>query len=234
MLADNTRLPLFPLDVVLFPGMMLPLHIFEERYKIMIKTCISNSEPFGVVLAKAKHAQPTSLPATPLDGMYEVGTTAQITAVEHLQDGRMNLIAVGQDRFQIRHIERDADDFFVGRVDPFPVQGSHNPARANGLAKKLRPMIKQYIDHLAEASGEDLSEATLPTDPTALAFLAATAMQGPLHDKQKLLATASLTPLVARAMQAIEREDKILVYMLKAYAAHQQVQKLPFVDYSLN
>jgi len=234
MLADKARLPLFPLNVVLFPGMMLPLHIFEERYKIMVKECIGNSQPFGVVLAKAKHVQLINPTSSSLDEMYDVGTTAHITAVEHLQDGRMNLITVGQDRFVIKNIELGANDFFVGQVDPFPVQRSRNPIQIKGLTKKLRPLVKQYIDHLAEASGEDLSEATLPTDPTALAFLAAAAMQGPLADKQKLLATESLTPLVAKAIKAIDREDKILVYMLKAYAAHQRIQKLPFVDYSLN
>lgn len=233
MLSNNSNIPLFPLDVVLFPGMMLPLHIFEERYKTMIRECIHNSQPFGVVLTKTRHTQPTGFTGSFFDEMYDVGTTAHITAVEHLKDGRMNLITVGQDRFIIRNIELSPDDFFVGQVDPFPIQ-ANNPGQVNNLVQKLRPLVRRYIDHLAEASGEDLSKATLPKDPMALAFLAGTAMQGPLPDKQKLLSTGSLTSLIAKAMTVIDREDKILVYMIKAYAAHQSVQRLPFIDYSLN
>lgn len=233
MLKQGSMLPLFPLDLVLFPGMMLPLHIFEERYKIMIKDCISTGQPFGVVLSKHKQVQLTGAENSFFDEMYHIGTTAQITAVEHLKDGRMNLITVGQDRFMIQDIELSPNEFFVGHVNPFPIQDD-NPEKVSDLLKRLRPLVKQYINHLAEASGEDLSEAILPADPTALAYLAGTAMQGPWLDKQKLLSAKSLTTLMTNALNVLEREDKILVYMLKAYAAHQRVERLPFVDYSLN
>jgi hypothetical protein len=67
-----------------------------------------------------------------------------------------------------------------------------------------------------------------------LAFLAGAAMQGPLPDKQRLLASGTLTELVANATTILDREEQILAYMLKAYQAHQEVERLPFVDYSLN
>ncbi len=234
MLKSNSHLPLFPLDLVLFPGMMLPLHIFEERYKIMIKNCIDNSQPFGVVLAKIKSSAQGNLDLSYFDQMYNVGTTAHITAVEHLQDGRMNLITIGQDRFIIKDIELSGDNFFVGRVDPLPIETQENPKQVGVLAGQLRLTVKRYIGHLAEASGENISDAKIPVDPTALAFLAGAAMQGPLPDKQQLLSATSLTSLIAKAMNVIDREDKILVYMMKAYAAHQQIQRPSFVDYSLN
>jgi len=100
--------------------------------------------------------------------------------------------------------------------------------------EKLRPMVKQYFDYLADASGEDLSNAKLPADPTALAYLAGTAIQGPLPDKQALLSIESLTALIAKTVNVLDRENKILAYMLKAHQAHRQIQRLPFVDYSLN
>jgi Lon protease-like protein len=233
MLANDSNIPLFPLNVVLFPGMMLPLHIFEERYKIMAKECLSSGDPFGVVLAKTKQASKANVEGIYFDDLHHVGTTAHITAVEHLDDGRMNLITVGQDRFVIRDIQPGQDDVLIGRVDPFPMQDD-DPRKTERLIQKLRPIVERYIEHLADASGEDLSEATLPTDPTALAFLAGTAIQGPLPDKQKLLATKSLGTLIANTASMLDREDQILTYMLRAYQAHQQVQRLPFVDYSLN
>ncbi|MBN1219583.1 MAG: LON peptidase substrate-binding domain-containing protein [Anaerolineae bacterium] len=233
MLTYNSNIPLFPLNVVLFPGMMLPLYIFEERYKTMTRECLGTGQPFGVVLAKTKQTSAVNANGMFFEDLYHVGTTAQITAVEHLQDGRMNLIAVGQDRFVIKDIELGADDLLIGRVDPFPIEDD-DPQEVDRLAQKLRPIIKRYIGHLADASGEDLSGTTLPNDPTTLAFLAGTAIQGPLPDKQKLLSAESLRTLIADTVNILDREDQILAYMLRAYQAHQEAQRLPFVDYSLN
>jgi len=232
MLAQNTSIPIFPLNVVLFPGMLLPLHIFEERYKSMTQECLDTGDPFGVVLAKTRGALETNS-GNYFDDIYHVGTTAHITAVEHLDNGRMNVITVGQDRFIIKDLTIDVDDLLIGQVDPFPMK-EDSALEVNYLIQKLRPMVTQYIQHLADASGEDLSDATLPSDPTALAFLAGTAIQGPLDEKQKLLSTESLNTLIANTASMLDREDKILSYMLRAYDVHQKAQQLPFVDYSLN
>jgi Lon protease-like protein len=232
MLVKNTSIPIFPLNVVLFPGMMLPLHIFETRYKAMTQECLDTGAPFGVVLARSKGAVQVGGNSY-FDEIYPVGTTAHITAVEHLDNGRMNVIAIGQDRFIIRDVKADLHDLLIGHVDPLPMQPG-NPQEVTYLTQKLRPKVEQYIQLLAAASGEDLSDATLPNDPTALAFLAGTAIQGPLAEKQKLLATQSLSTLMANTAHLLDREDKILSYMLRAYEVHQEAQKLPFVDYSLN
>jgi Lon protease-like protein len=235
MLAYGASIPLFPLNIVLFPGMMLPLHIFEKRYQVMIKACInSTDQTFGVILAKSEQAQAPGVANLYPSDLYEIGTTAHITAVEHLKDGRMNLITVGQERFIIKSIKASEQDYLIGEVDPFPMPGNDNPALVDRLSQKLRDMVKQYIAQLASASGEDLSGATLPTDPQALAYLAGTAMQGPLLDKQRLLAAESLSALIAKTVNALDKENQILAYMLRAYQAHQQIQRLPFVDYSLN
>jgi len=215
MLTQSTSIPIFPLNVVLFPGMMLPLHIFEERYKAMTRECLDTGEPFGVVLAKTRDALETN-GGNYFDDIYHVGTTAHITAVEHLDNGRMNVITVGQDRFIIRDITIDADDLLIGQIDPFPMKEG-SALEVNYLIQKLRPMVEQYIQHLADASGEDLSEATLPSDPTALAFLAGTAIQGPLAEKQKLLSSESLNMLIASAASLLDREDKMFIKKRKHY-----------------
>lgn len=233
MLAQNAIIPLFPLNIVLFPGMMLPLHIFEKRYRTMTQECVDTGQPFGVVLVKSDETVKANHPGSYWHELYDIGTTAQITALEHLQDGRMNLMAVGQDRFIIKNIEIGPDNLLIGRVDPYPLQDEEAP-EIERLTQRLRPMVRQYIDHLADASGEDLSDATLPTDPTDLAFLAGTAIQGPLPDKQKLLSARSLGTLMATTVSMLHREDKILTYMLKAYQTHRLAQQLPFVDYCLN
>ena len=235
MLDHNSNISLFPLNVVLFPGMMLPLHIFEDRYKAMITECLANKQDFGVVLAKNKIAQAPNVGGLLLDDIHNVGTTARITAMDRLADDRMNLITVGQDRFIIKSIKASVNDYLIGYVDPLPMQEAEdNWPKIDTLMQKLKPMVKQYINYLADASGEDLSSAILPTDPTALAYLAGTAMQGPLIDKQQLLAAPSLNSLISQTVNVLDRESKILAYMLKAHQAHQRIERLPFVDYSLN
>lgn len=234
MLDHKSIIPLFPLNIVLFPGMMLPLHIFEDRYKAMIKECLAGDQIFGVVLAKTQQAQAPNVAGLYVDDLYPIGTTARITAVEQLQDDRMNLITVGQERFIIKGIVSSKDDFLIGEVDPFPITEEEDPLLIGGMMQKLRPMVKEYIDYLASASGEDLSNAVLPNDPKTLAYLAGTAVQGPLADKQDLLSAKSVGTLIAKTVNVLDRENKILAYMLKAYQAHQQLQRLPFVDYSLN
>ena len=87
-------LPLFPLNVVLFPGMALPLHIFEERYKAMIGDCIDNEAVFGIVLIR--EGQEAGEPADP----FKIGTTARIVRVERLAEGRMNILTRGEQRFE--------------------------------------------------------------------------------------------------------------------------------------
>jgi Lon protease-like protein len=234
MLENNTTIPLFPLNTVLFPGMMLPLHIFEDRYKAMINYCLDNDNIFGVVLARTKQAVASQVINIFSDDLYSVGTTAHITAVEHLRDDRMNLITIGQERFKIRTIRASADDYLIGQVDPFPLIGYEDQDVIDRMAQKLRPIVKDYIENLGVASGEDLSGAKLPGDAKSLAYLAGSASQGPLSDKQQLLTVETVEQLVAKTANIIDRENKILAYMVKAYRAHQQVQQLPFVDYSLN
>src|SRR5438445_13035426 len=87
-------LPLFPLNVVLFPHMPLPLHVFEPRYRQMIGDCLEEGHSFGVV---AIEEGSESGPATP----YDVGTLAKIVRIDRLDDGRMNLLVMGAARFDV-------------------------------------------------------------------------------------------------------------------------------------
>lgn len=98
------RIPLFPLNVVLFPGEQLPLHIFEPRYRRMVRECLDAKSPFGMLLA---------LP----DGVVRVGCTAEILEViKHYEDGRMDIINVGRDPFRVVELFTD-DPLLEGRVD---------------------------------------------------------------------------------------------------------------------
>ena len=106
---DLISLPLFPLNVVLFPGMTLPLHIFEERYKAMIGDCIDREQPFGVVLIR--EGRESGEPAQP----FSIGTTARVVSVERLAEGRLNILTNGERRFQTVDISQQRPHM-VGQV----------------------------------------------------------------------------------------------------------------------
>jgi ATP-dependent Lon protease len=98
------RIPLFPLNVVLFPGEQLPLHIFEPRYRRMVRECLDSKSPFGMLLA---------LP----DGVVRVGCTAEILEViKRYEDGRMDIITVGRDPFRVLELHSE-DPLLEGQVD---------------------------------------------------------------------------------------------------------------------
>lgn len=100
------RIPLFPLDVVLFPGMPLPLHIFEPRYKIMIARCLSEQIEFGVLLAKE-------------DGIVKVGCTAEIVQkLKDHPDGRMDIMTEGRSIFRLLEM-LDEKEYYEGLIEYF-------------------------------------------------------------------------------------------------------------------
>ncbi len=91
-MKQTKKIPLFPLGVVLLPQMVMPLHIFEERYKLMISECLESNSPFGIVFFDG-------------ESMHSVGCTAMITQVtERYDDGRMNIVTEGMDRFAVQEI----------------------------------------------------------------------------------------------------------------------------------
>src|SRR5579863_7338060 len=92
--------PLFPLNTVLFPGMALPLHIFEPRYREMVGGCLDDNSPFGVVLARPESLYGLEVP-------YTIGTLARIVDYEQLPNGCYNLLTCGTRRFRILKESRD-------------------------------------------------------------------------------------------------------------------------------
>src|SRR5436190_23708479 len=106
-------IPLFPLSEVLFPGMMLPLHIFEPRYRVMMKHCIDGKLPFGVVLITRGSAE------SPRAEFFSVGTTARITRVQQVEDGRLYIATVGEQRFRIIETLED-QPYLQGKVEMIP------------------------------------------------------------------------------------------------------------------
>ena len=201
------ELPLFPLNTVLFPGMALPLHIFEERYKTMISECVRHSRPFGIILIKSGPEVGGEA------SIYEIGTTAHITKVERLGDGRMNIETLGYSRFRIYETHHQKP-YLTGLVSEFPLQDTGN-ARARKLANKLGPMLQGYLNIFATLGNVDLEMETLPSDPVTLAFLTAIVLRTPTKDKQKLLDVPDLLSLLQNECKMLRREVQILKMLIE-------------------
>lgn len=204
------RLPLFPLHTVLFPGMVLPLHIFEERYKRMIRDCLLEGRDFGVALIR--EGVEVGGEAIP----YEIGTTAHMTRVEHLDQGRMNIVAVGRRRFRLLKLHHDRP-YLTADVEYVPLRGG-NYRDAMALADRVRPQIGRYLELLAASVGFSIGVRDIPDDPIALAYMTAIALQMPEHEKQSLLSAEDLTALLSRERVILRRELALLRFILETEA----------------
>ncbi len=197
-------LPLFPLNSVLFPGVPIFLHIFEERYKQMINRCISQRKPFGVVLIEEGVEVGGS--AEP----HEVGCSAEIVKVERLPDGRMNIVAIGQNRFRVLSTSQQ-QLYLQGEVEEFPLATSYG---LKSLADRLHKQVEAYIDVLREIDAVQIRvNEGLPDDPIDLGYLAAYVLQVSAETKQQILEQPN-----ARDMLLLLHEQyKTELSLLRAY-----------------
>ncbi len=143
-----TRIPLFPLRSVLCPGVALPLHVFEERYRLMVDRCLERDEPFGVVLIRAGRE------VGPLSGaIAQVGTMAVIRRAGRYPDGRFDILTVGQQRFHLEAVDSASEPYLVGRVsfldEPLGSQGE-----AHRHAERVGQRFLEYL-RLLQPIGDD-------------------------------------------------------------------------------
>ena len=188
------RIPLFPLNVVLFPGEQLPLHIFEMRYRRMVRECLDAKSPFGMLLA---------LP----NGVVRVGCTAEILEiVQHYEDGRLDIITVGRCPFRIVDLFMD-DPLLEGRVDYLEDDMHDDSSLAPEKCKQLIELYETCHTLLYTNIPRDLDD--LPH--AELAFAIAAALPLDLLWKQQILELRS----------EAERRERLLGY-LREWAPHLQ------------
>ena len=167
----SSLLPIFPLELVLLPGVPLPLHIFEPRYKEMIAECLEQKKPFGVVRASS-------------DGVADIGCTAEIMSVtKKYDDGRMDILTRGVERFEV--IEVNEDRSFL-QAEISVVQDEDEPD------KPAAQMVTQAVRLHAEIAKLAGAEPSGPDEHAGnLSFLLAGSLPLDLDFKQNLLSTLS-------------------------------------------
>jgi Lon protease-like protein len=149
------QIPLFPLHTVLSPGIALPLHIFEERYRVMVRRCLDTSTPFGVVLIRRGSE------LAPRDGAEQelsisgIGTFAEIREASKYVDGRWDLLTVGTGRFVVREVIADQEPYLVGVVDELDDRVGDED-EADALVARVTRRFVDYLRLLQPRDGEDV------------------------------------------------------------------------------
>ena len=202
------ELPLFPLpDVVLFPREVLPLHIFESRYRIMLQSVLESDSRFGVVRWDPVNKT-----------MSDVGCCAEIIKCQTAEDGRSNIITLGQQRFQVLERIREAPfvTAMVSWIEDVEVQNSEQ-------IQKLSESVLQALKDVVSLTGKLRdSETTLPDDlpdlPRELSFWIAAHLAGPVANEQQHLLELSST------WERLQREYEMLDSTRRQLAARTAIK----------
>jgi Lon protease-like protein len=169
----SSLLPIFPLELVLLPGVPLPLHIFEPRYKEMIAECLEQKRPFGVVRASP-------------DGVADIGCTAEIVSVtKKYDDGRLDILTRGVERFEVIQVNDDRA-FLQAEISLVQDEDEDEPAKPGA------EIVSQAVRLHAEIAKLAGAEPSGPDDHASnLSFLLAGSLPLDLDFKQSLLSTLS-------------------------------------------
>ncbi|HUY44368.1 MAG TPA: LON peptidase substrate-binding domain-containing protein [Streptosporangiaceae bacterium] len=202
----SETLPLFPLGTVLYPGLLLPLHIFEERYRQLVRDLLDGPEPrrFGVIAIRKGRE-------TGVDGisaLHEIGCTATVRRVAAHDDGRFDLVTVGTQRFRLAALD-DSRPYLQGEVDLLADDTGDEEA-AGLAAEAVQRGFRGYIEALARREAAQVRMPDLPDDPVLLSYLVAASMILDLPVRQALLAEPDALRRLTSERALLAREITML------------------------
>lgn len=221
-------IPLFPLGTVLFPGVVLPLHIFEPRYRELVRQLMAAPEgparEFGVVSIR----QGWEVGKDGVTALYDVGCTAELRQVSHFGDGSYDIVSVGRRRFRLLDVDDESAPYLSGSVEWIPDE-PYSASEAAVLATGVAEIFRRYIRLVAATNNASASDAagasghaeldlsatalaglSLPDDPEMLSHLVAASAPLPQADRQRLLAEPSTVPRLRRELRLLKREATML------------------------
>jgi Lon protease-like protein len=178
-----TTVPLFPLNTVVFPGVVTPLHVFEERYRTLIRELLEVEaifdRTFGIIAIREGY----EVGEHGMQSVHRVGTLVQLTEVEAYDDGRFDIEVIGRQRLRV--IESDnSGPFLRGEVE---LLGDTDEPRAAAVAKAALDTFQTYRELLSELRGGPVLAGEMPSDPAYLSYALASTCLLTLSQRQKLL-----------------------------------------------
>ena len=202
------RLPLFPLNTVLFPSGTMPLHVFEERYRLMVRVCLEGDSTFGIVLIKS--GSEVGEPAEP----HPVGTAARIEDVNRMDDGRMLLVVRGVERFAIQRIVRQ-QPYIEADVRLLGAEPDDGPVAADVL-DAVRAAVTRHVRLAMGLRGGWVREVKTPDDAEALSYFVGGLLQSDADVKQSLLEEPSTARRLRRELALLGEEEEKLKALVAA------------------
>lgn len=212
------RMPVFPLNVVLVPGLVLPLHIFELRYRELVEELLAQPETSGREFGIIAVRDGRSVEVDGAQALYDVGVVASLREVEALDDGRYNIMTSGTQRFRLQQLDNSHP---LLRAE---VELLEDPAGPED--ELLATTVRREFDRYRTLLGARLlitpagPVEDLPVDPGALAYLVTAAMVLPTDERQQLLAAPSVLERLALARRILARECALI----------QQLASVPTTD----
>jgi uncharacterized protein len=202
----STKLPLFPLGTVLYPGQVLPLHIFEERYRQLVADLLAGPQPreFGVIAIR--HGRETGVDG--VSALYQTGCTTRLRQVERYPDGRYDLVTVGARRFRLLGLD-DPAPYLTADVGLLP-DGPGEEGAAAVAVSAVQASFRSYLDLLAERGGARVTVSDLPDEPVLMSYLVAAAVVVDLPVKQALLEEPDAVRRLTAERALLARECQML------------------------
>lgn len=203
-------IPLFPLDSVLFPDALMPLHVFEPRYRLLVQRCLERSAPFGIVLIReGEEVGPGAVP-------HRVGTLAEIVAHAPLPDGRSLITVQGGRRFEIGAVIDDVEPYLLGHVR-YLEDEPEDSARA--LADTVAESYADYVVGIVAATAGARRELPAVDEiqggsPCDVSFRVAAGLAIEDDERQMLLEAASARDRLTREREILSRECALISEML--------------------
>ncbi len=201
------ELPIFPLRTVLFPGLVLPLHIFEERYRLLVSELIARPDDvprrLGIVAIRQGQEAGGDHP-----DLYEVGCAAELHRVEPYDDGRFDIVTTGGSRFRLGSIDTSRP-YLTGTVETLPEEIG-DVDRAATLAARVSVAFSAYLRALATAQRTVANPPRLSEDPLTLSYLVASGLVLDLPDRQQLLAAPDAAARLRLAAALLGRETRLV------------------------
>jgi Lon protease-like protein len=206
------EIPLFPLpNLVLFPQVAVPLHIFEERYKLMISRCIDQSDVFGLVLLREGAEQESE------DTIYRVGVTARIVEVEKLEDRRLNILCAGESRFRVLEFTGN-EPYWTAEVEL--VEEMPDEEESEEVHARVSRLYRKAMELTSRVKEMEIPTLDLPQSPLGLSYMVSYVLDLKAERKQELLEMSSpflrLTALIDDLETIIEQLQQQL--SLKGHA----------------
>jgi Lon protease-like protein len=202
------QLPIFPLNTVMFPGVSVPLHVFEDRYRALVHHLLSISDKsmrlFGIVAIREGY----EVGQHGVQSVHRVGCVVQMTSVEPYEDGRFDIEVVGRQRLRLDGLDTSRE-YLVGDVEVLPERTKQQPA---ALAEAARAMdtFEEYRRRLSALRGDEVLDGDLPRDPEYLSYSLAATCLLTLQERQALLEANTALDRLTMLRHAMREEMRAM------------------------